>query len=308
MHHLLSLEGYTRAQLTKLLDAAESWLRAPDEPVARSDELAGRTVTNLFFEPSTRTRVSFELAAKRLGADIVNLDLVTSSRQKGESVLDTVYTLQAMQTDIFVVRDSEERTQRDIAEHVAPQVGVINAGEAHLAHPTQGLLDVLTIRQHKPEIEDLTVTIVGDIAHSRVARSTARALRILGNRSLRLVGPEQFLPEADEFPEAELTTDLDAALDGADVVMALRLQKERMDTGKLSHTINYAGKYCITNQRLKHARPDAIVMHPGPLNRDVEISSDIADGRQSVIFEQVRNGVAVRMAVLVAMNKTLTNA
>ncbi len=308
MHHLLSLEGYTRTQLTELLDAAESWLRAPDEPVARSDELAGRTVTNLFFEPSTRTRVSFELAAKRLGADIVNLDLVTSSRQKGESVLDTVYTLQAMQTDIFVVRDSEERTQRDIAEHVAPQVGVINAGEAHLAHPTQGLLDVLTIRQHKPEIEDLTVTIVGDIAHSRVARSTARALRILGNRSLRLVGPEQFLPEADEFPEAELTTDLDAALDGADVVMALRLQKERMDTGKLSHTINYAGKYCITNQRLKHARPDAIVMHPGPLNRDVEISSDIADGRQSVIFEQVRNGVAVRMAVLVAMNKTLTNA
>lgn len=308
MHHLLSLEGYTRTQLTELLDAAESWLRAPDEPVARSDELAGRTVTNLFFEPSTRTRVSFELAAKRLGADIVNLDLVTSSRQKGESVLDTVYTLQAMQTDIFVVRDSEERTQRDIAEHVAPQVGVINAGEAHLAHPTQGLLDVLTIRQHKPEIEDLTVTIVGDIAHSRVARSTARALRILGNRSLRLVGPEQFLPEADEFPEAELTTDLDAALDGADVVIALRLQKERMDTGKLSHTINYAGKYCITNQRLKHARPDAIVMHPGPLNRDVEISSDIADGRQSVIFEQVRNGVAVRMAVLVAINKTLTNA
>ena len=194
MHHLLSLEGYTRAQLTKLLDAAESWLRAPDEPVARSDELAGRTVTNLFFEPSTRTRVSFELAAKRLGADIVNLDLVTSSRQKGESVLDTVYTLQAMQTDIFVVRDSEERTQRDIAEHVAPQVGVINAGEAHLAHPTQGLLDVLTIRQHKPEIEDLTVTIVGDIAHSRVARSTARALRILGNRSLRLVGPGLALP------------------------------------------------------------------------------------------------------------------
>ncbi len=228
LRHLLTLEGLSPDELGQLLDLAQFYVRHPGDMPARDQSLAGRTVANLFFEPSTRTRVSFELAATRLGADVVNLDLHSSSRVKGETVLDTIYTLQAMHVDVFVMRDSEPGLPAFVAGHVQPHVSVLNAGEAHVSHPTQGLLDVLTIRQRKGDFRDLTVAIVGDVKHSRVARSAATALRRCRSGELRLVAPASLMPEADEFPGAKRHVTLDDGLRGADVVMALRIQKERM--------------------------------------------------------------------------------
>jgi aspartate carbamoyltransferase catalytic subunit len=302
LRHLLSLESFTREQIVALLDRAETFLRPPGEPPARSVALAGRSVAILFFEPSTRTRASFELAAKRLGADVLSLDVRTSSRAKGESLLDTIYTLQAMQCDIFVVRDAQSGIPDYIAGHVAPHVRVLNAGESFMNHPTQGLLDVMTIRHHKPDFEVLTVTIVGDIEHSRVARSAAHALRALGVGELRLVAPPNLMPEAAEFPDARLLTDVDQGLRDADVVMALRIQKERMTDSAIPDTADYFRRYGLSQERLTLARPDAIVMHPGPMNRNVEIAPEVADGPQSVIEEQVTCGVAIRMAVMEAVS------
>jgi aspartate carbamoyltransferase catalytic subunit len=255
-------------------------------------------VGNLFFEPSTRTRVSFELAAKRLGADVVNLDMQSSSRVKGETVLDTIYTLQAMLVDVFVMRDAEPGLPAYVAAHVAPHVSVVNAGEAHVSHPTQGLLDVLTIRQRKGDLGNLSVAIVGDLSHSRVARSTGRALLTLGVGELRLVSPASLMPDAHELAGASRHHSLAEGVKGVDVVMALRIQYERMSAeDKLDATAFYR-EWGLSAENLKHARPDAIVMHPGPMNRGVEITSDVADGPHSVIRQQVTNGVAVRMAVL----------
>jgi aspartate carbamoyltransferase catalytic subunit len=266
---------------------------------ARDGSLAGRTVANLFFEPSTRTRVSFELAAKRLGADVVNLDLHSSSRVKGETVLDTIYTLQAMHVDVFVMRDSEPGVPAFVAAHVQPHVSVLNAGEAHVSHPTQGLLDVLTIRQRKGKnLGSLSVAIVGDIRHSRVARSTGTALQTLGVGELRLVSPESLMPEPDELVGAKRFTALDDGLRGVDVIMALRIQKERMDTSQIPDVDAFCREWGITERSIGLAHKDAIVLHPGPMNRGVEITSPIADGPQSAVQQQVRNGVAVRMAVL----------
>ena len=301
LRHLLTLATFTRTQIVDILDRAETLLRPPGQLPARGAGLAGRSVANLFFEPSTRTRASFELAAKRLGGDVLNLDVSTSSRAKGESLLDTIYTLQAMQCDIFVVRDAQAGVPVYITEHVAPHVRVLNAGESHLNHPTQGLLDMMTIRHHKPDFESLAVTIVGDIRHSRVARSAAHALRILGAREVRLVAPAPLKPDLEEFPGAVYTDDLDAGLADADVVMALRIQKERMAESDIPDAETYFERFGLTTARLKAARPDAIVMHPGPMNRNVEISPEVADGPQSVIEEQVNCGVAVRMAVLEAI-------
>jgi aspartate carbamoyltransferase catalytic subunit len=301
LRHLLTLDTFTRPQIVDILDRAETLLRPPGQLPARGAGLAGRSVANLFFEPSTRTRASFELAAKRLGGDVLNLDVSTSSRAKGESLLDTIYTLQAMQCDIFVVRDAQAGVPVYITEHVAPHVRVLNAGESHLNHPTQGLLDMMTIRHHKPDFESLAVTIVGDIRHSRVARSAAHALRILGAREVRLVAPAPLKPDLEEFPGAVYTDDLDAGLADADVVMALRIQKERMAESDIPDAETYFERFGLTAARLKAARPDAIVMHPGPMNRNVEISPEVADGPQSVIEEQVNCGVAVRMAVLEAI-------
>jgi aspartate carbamoyltransferase catalytic subunit len=255
-------------------------------------------VANLFFEPSTRTRASFDLASRRLGAHVVNLDLQSSSRAKGETLLDTIYTLEAMNTDVFVIRDSEAGMPEFLIDHVAPHVSVISAGEAHLSHPTQGLLDALTIR--------LKVAIVGDIKHSRVARSAAYALMTLGTTDLRLVAPESLLPAESEFRGAQRFTRIEDGIAGADVVMMLRIQKERMVQSASLDDAAYFRDFGLDARRLKLASPNVLVMHPGPMNRGVEISSEVADGPRSVIREQVNNGVAVRMAVLASIAATLT--
>jgi aspartate carbamoyltransferase catalytic subunit len=242
--------------------------------------------------------VSFELAAKRLGAQVVNLEVQLSSRVKGESMLDTVYTLQSLHVDAFVIRDAEAGVPGLVAANVAPHVSVLSAGEAHVSHPTQGLLDALTVYQRKQRFEGLAVAMVGDIRHSRVARSAWHALRTLGVADLRIVAPPALMPERDEFAGCARHTQLATGLKGADVVMMLRIQKERMGQGDLPHGAGYFAAWGLTRERLGLARPDAIVMHPQPMNRGIEIASDVADGPQSVIRDQVRNGVAVRMAVL----------
>ena len=302
LRHLLRLKGLSRDFISRLLDKAESYQRPIGEPPARDTVLKGHTVANLFFEPSTRTRASFELAAKRLSADVLNLDVNMSSRIKGESLLDTIYTLQAMQCDIFVVRDASAGIPEFISENVLPNISVLNAGEAAVAHPTQGLLDLLTIRQSKKCLDGLVVTIVGDIAHSRVARSISEGLRIMGDNELRLIAPEGLAPDQEFFPGAIISHDIDKAMQGSDVVMALRIQRERIkEKSSLMTSNEYLKQYGLTEDRIKLAKPDAIVMHPGPMNRDVEITGAVADGPQSVIAQQVTNGLAVRMAVLAAI-------
>jgi aspartate carbamoyltransferase catalytic subunit len=305
LRHLITLEGLSREEITSLLDLAQFYVRPLGELPARDQSLSGHTVANLFFEPSTRTRVSFEIAAQRLGADVVNLDMQTSSRVKGETVLDTIYTLQAMHADILVMRDAEPGLPAFVAQHVAPHVCILNAGEAHLSHPTQGLLDALTIRQKKGSFEKLKVLIVGDIAHSRVARSAWHAFTALGVSELRIAAPENLMPEPQEFAGATRFTRVDEAIAGVDVVMALRIQRERMDRSQFPDSATFHREFGITSERMKAAAPDAIVMHPGPMNRDVEIASDVADGPQSVIQQQVSNGVAVRMAVLATIARNV---
>ncbi len=263
-----------------------------------SSALEGVTVANLFTEPSTRTRVSFELAAKRLGADVVNLEVQLSSRVKGESMLDTVFTLQSLHVDVMVIRDPEAGVPVLVAANVAPHVSVLSAGEAHISHPTQGLLDALTVRQQKKHFDRLAIAIVGDIRHSRVARSAYHVFRTLGVPDLRIVAPEPLMPEAQEFAGCSRHKTLESGLKDVDVVMMLRIQKERMGQADLPDADRYFAMYGLTPERLELARPDAIVMHPQPMNRGIEIASDVADGKQSVIRDQVRNGVAVRMAVL----------
>lgn len=306
LRHLLTLRGLDRQQIAGLLDRAETFLSPPGKAAARSQALKGITVANLFFEPSTRTRASFELTAKRLGADVLNLDVNTSSRKKGESILDTIYTLQAMHVDIFVVRDAGAGVPGYIARNVNDYASVLNAGESDVSHPTQGLLDLMTIRHHKPKFEDLTVAIVGDIAHSRVARSAAEGLRTMGVGELRLVSPRALAPDPDEFPGARILHDLKRGIRGADVVMALRIQRERIDSlDEVPGMGEYFANFGISHERMKLAAPDAIVMHPGPMNRGVEIESSLADGPSSVIVAQVTNGVAVRMALLEKVVETM---
>jgi aspartate carbamoyltransferase catalytic subunit len=298
LRHLITLEGLSCEELTGLLDLAQFYVRQPGDLPARDRSLSGHTVANLFFEPSTRTRVSFELAALRLGADVVNLDMQSSSRVKGETVLDTIYTLQAMHADILVMRDAEPGLPAYVAQYVAPHVCVLNAGEAHLSHPTQGLLDALTVRQAKGDFSQLRVLIAGDISHSRVARSAWQAFTTLGVAELRIAAPDDLMPGPHEFAGAARFNDIDRAISGVDVVMALRIQRERMRGAHMPDDASYHRAFGITAERMKKARDGAIVMHPGPMNRDVEIASEVADGPQSVIQQQVGNGVAVRMAVL----------
>ena len=306
LRHLITLDGVTRESLCALLDRAENYRRFPGQSAYEGRELAGMTVANLFFEPSTRTRASFDLAGRRLGAHVINLEMQSSSRVKGETMLDTIYTLEAMNTDVFVIRDSEAGMPEFLIDHVAEHVSVISAGEAHLSHPTQGLLDVLTIRSHKRRFAGLKIAIVGDIRHSRVARSTARALQTLGATELRLVAPAPLLPEEAEFPGATRYVRIEDGIAGADVIMMLRIQKERMAQAASLSDADYFRDFGLTAIRLKLASPTALVMHPGPMNRGVEIASDVADGPRSVIREQVNNGVAIRMAVLASIAATLT--
>ncbi len=306
LQHLLTLKGLDRTTLTQLLDDAERFVSPVGGEVVRSDSLAGRTVANLFFEPSTRTRASFDLAGKRLGADVLNLDVNTSSRKKGESILDTIYTLQAMQVDIMVVRDASSGVPAYIARNVNDRLSILNAGEADVSHPTQGLLDLLTIRQRLGRFEDLTVAIVGDIAHSRVARSTAQGLHTMGVGELRLISPPPLAPDPDEMPYAKILNNLEDGLRNANVVMALRIQRERIgNLDGIPGIDEYFANYGISSERMRVAAPNAIVMHPGPMNRGIEIESALADSPSSVITQQVGNGVAVRMAVLERVSKAI---
>jgi aspartate carbamoyltransferase catalytic subunit len=302
LRHLLTLRGMDRALITTILDRAENFLSEPGTLPKRGNALEGRTVANLFFESSTRTRASFELAATRLGADVLNLDLNTSSATKGESIIDTISTLQAMQVDMFVVRDRQIGTQAKIATRVHDHVSVLNAGEANVSHPTQGLLDLLTIRLHKGDFANLNIAIVGDVAHSRVAMSATEGLIAMGVGELRLVSPPELAP--GQVSGAKIVTDIEDGLANADVVMALRIQKERFtDKAGIPDDTEYFRAWGISEERMQLAADDAIVMHPGPMNRGVEIESALADGPSSVITEQVTNGVAIRMAVL----ETLAN-
>ncbi len=305
LRHLLTLKGLGKALLIDMLDDAEGYLTAPGSQPARSRVLAGRTVANLFFESSTRTRASFDLAGKRLGADVLNLDVNTSSRKKGESILDTIYTLEAMQVDVMVVRDASAGVPAYIARHVLDHVSILNAGESDVSHPTQGLLDVLTIRQHKDTFENLAVAIVGDIRHSRVAMSTSQALTTLGVGELRLISPAVLAPDPESVPGAIISDNLKEGIRDADVVMALRIQRERIgNLDGIPGIDEYFANFGISHESMMHAKPDAIVMHPGPMNRGIEIEGSLADGPRSVITRQVTNGVAVRMAVLDRVGKT----
>ncbi len=298
LHHLLSIEGLPRAIIERILATADGFINVAEREVKNVPLLRGRSVFNLFFENSTRTRTTFEIAARRLSADVFNLDIMRSSTAKGESLLDTINNLTAMQADMFVVRHATGGAPYLIASHVAPHVHVINAGDGRHAHPTQGLLDMYTIRHYKRDFANLRVAIVGDILHSRVARSDIHALTTLGVPEVRAVGPLTLLPDGLEQLGVRVFTRLDDGIRDADVIIMLRLQNERMRGALLPSAQEYFRNYGLTPERLQLARPDAIVMHPGPMNRGVEIDSRVADGTQSVILPQVTFGVAVRMAVL----------
>lgn len=298
LRHLTTLDRLDRATITRLLDRADAMREASHHGTRKLDTLAGRTVLNLFFEPSTRTRTSFELAAQRLGADVINFNTAQSSTNKGETLIDTLHTLEAMHLDIVVVRHKQSGTPDALVRHVISQVAVVNAGDGTHAHPTQGLLDALTIRQHHPDLEPLTVGICGDIRHSRVARSDIRALATLGVKDIRLCAPAAMLPDADQFPQCSLSEDFDATIEGCNAIIMLRLQKERMHATELPDEGAYFDRYGLTTQRLARAAKGCLVMHPGPINRGIEIAADVADGAQSRVLEQVSNGVFVRMAVL----------
>jgi len=298
LRHLITLQNLEAAQIQRLLDRSETLRDACAHGTRKLDLLRGRTVLNLFFEPSTRTRTSFELAARRLGADVVNFDIASSSASKGETLLDTLHTLEAMHLDALVVRHRENGTPEFMVRHAASGVSVINAGDGNHAHPTQGLLDALTVRQHKRRFDTLTVTICGDVLHSRVARSDVHAFQALGVRRVRLCGPAALLPTPADMPGCEIGEDFDAAVEGSDVLIMLRLQKERMIATLLPDEAAYFERYGLTAARLARAANGALVLHPGPINRGIEIASEVADGAQSRILEQVANGVFVRMAVL----------
>jgi len=298
LKHFLSLEGLDKAILTEILDMAESFLSMGEQSVKKVPLLRGKTVVNLFFENSTRTRTTFELAAKRLSADVINLDIATSATSKGESLLDTLQNLEAMQSDMFVVRHGDSGAAHFIAQHCTPNVAIINAGDGRHAHPTQAMLDMLTIRRHKGHFEGLKVAIVGDILHSRVARSQIHALTTLGVEEIRLVGPKTLVPHHFSETGAIICHELQAGLQDADVIVMLRLQKERMQGALLPSESEFYRLYGLTMESMSWAKPDVIVMHPGPINRGVEIASEVADGEHSVILNQVTNGIAVRMAVM----------
>ncbi len=302
LQHLLTIEGLPPAVITNILDTASSFVGISDRDVKKVPLMRGKSVFNLFFENSTRTRTTFEIAAKRLSADVINLNISASSASKGESLLDTIDNLSAMHADMFVVRHSQSGAPYLIAKHLIDtkqgHVHVVNAGDGRHAHPTQGLLDMYTIRHYKKDFTNLTVAIVGDILHSRVARSDIHALTTLGVPEVRVIGPRTLLPSGLEQMGVRVFTDMNEGLKGVDVIIMLRLQNERMTGALLPSSQEFFKSYGLTQERLALAKPDAIVMHPGPMNRGVEIDSAVADGGQAVILPQVTFGIAVRMAVM----------
>ena len=293
--HLLGLEGLSKNHIEKILNVADDLLDDKGN-LQKSKILRDMSVANLFFEPSTRTRNTFEIAAKRTSAKTINVDLENSATKKNETLMDTMHTLKAMQIDMFVIRHKQNGLPHRVAENIKG-VSILNAGDGINAHPTQALLDMLTIRQHKKSFEDLSVAIVGDIRHSRVARSGIQAMKTLGTTDIRLIAPET-LHYKEETPGLERFDSLEQGVEGADVIISLRLQKERMIVADIPDEQTYFEGFGLTSDKLMHAKPDAIIMHPGPVNRGIELSSEVADGPQSVILQQVTNGIAVRMAVM----------
>ncbi|MEM6495456.1 MAG: aspartate carbamoyltransferase catalytic subunit [Pseudomonadota bacterium] len=302
--HLLTCEGLTATEITSLLDLADQAAESNRSVRKRGDALVGRTLINLFFEASTRTQASFELAGKRLGADVLNMNVSTSSMQKGETLIDTAMTLNAMRPDIIVVRHYAAGAVQLLSEKV--DCSVVNAGDGSHQHPTQALLDALTIRRSKGRVEGLVVAICGDVRHSRVARSNIDVLNALG-ANVRVVAPSTLLPTAADRLGVEVYTDMTEGIANADIVMMLRLQRERMQGSFVPSSREYFHFFGLDNEKLAHAKPDALIMHPGPMNRGVEIASAVADHARSVIHEQVEMGVAVRMAVLEALARHLPN-
>ena len=298
LKHFLSTENLPRSLLEEILANAERFAPLGDRAVKTVPLLRGKTVVNLFFEPSTRTRTTFELAAKRLSADVMSLNIEASATKKGESLSDTLRTLEAMQCDMFVVRHQNSGAADFIASQVSPHISVINAGDGRHAHPTQAMLDMFTIRRHKPDFSKLKIAIVGDIEHSRVARSEIHAMRTLGVPDIRLVGPKTLIPNDTSKLGVSVYHRLEEGIEDVDVVMMLRLQQERMKSALLPSAQEYFHSYGMTTKRLRLAAKDAIVMHPGPINRGVEIDSEVADSEHSVILQQVAHGIAVRMAVM----------
>jgi len=302
LQHLITLEGLPPAVITRILDTAASFVSVGDREVKKVPLMRGKSVVNLFFENSTRTRTTFEIASKRLSADVINLNISASSASKGESLLDTIDNLAAMHADMFVVRHAQSGAPYLIARHLTEtrqdHVHVVNAGDGRHAHPTQGLLDMYTIRHYKKDFRNLTVAIVGDILHSRVARSDIHGLTTLGVPEVRAIGPRTLLPGGLDQMGVRVFNDMNEGLKGVDVIIMLRLQNERMNGALLPSAQEYFKSYGLTPERLALAKPDAIVMHPGPMNRGVEIDSAVADGAQAVILPQVTFGIAVRMAVM----------
>ncbi len=299
LRHFLSTEGLNHELLTEILDTAESFAGVAEQSVKKVPLLRGKTIVNLFFEASTRTRTTFELAAKRLSADVLNINVAASATVKGETLLDTLRNLQAMHVDMFVVRHADSGTAHFIARHVLPHVSVINAGDGRHAHPTQAMLDMFTIRREKgPDFGRLSVAIVGDIAHSRVARSQIHALNLLNTGEVRIIAPRTLIPSHIETLGVRVFHDLREGLRDADVVIMLRLQRERMMGAVIPSEHEYYHLYGLTEEKLSMAKPDITVMHPGPINRGVEMDSQVADGPRSVILQQVTYGIAVRMAVM----------
>jgi aspartate carbamoyltransferase catalytic subunit len=304
LKHFLTVEGLDKQLLIEILDLADSFVDPEDQRIKKIPLLRGKSIVNLFFENSTRTRTTFELAARRLSADVLSMSIATSSTSKGESLLDTIRNLEAMYVDMFVVRHGISGAAHFIAQHAAPNVSVINAGDGQHAHPTQAMLDMFTIRQMKGDFANLRVAVVGDILHSRVARSDIQALNTLGVAEIRVIAPKTLLPAQVESMGVTVSHNLTDGLKDIDVIIMLRLQKERMSAALLPSESEYFKCFGLTEERLKIAKPDAIVMHPGPINRGVEIDSNVADGPQSVILKQVSNGIAIRMAIMaMAMQK-----
>jgi aspartate carbamoyltransferase catalytic subunit len=299
LRHFLTISGLNRQLLTEILDTAESFAGITEQTVKKVPLLRGKTIVNLFFEASTRTRTTFELAAKRLSADVLNINITQSSTTKGETLLDTLRNIEAMHVDMFVVRHGESGAAHFIASHVAPHTSVINAGDGRHSHPTQAMLDMFTIRRAKgPDFGRLRVAIVGDVLHSRVARSQIHALNLLNTGEVRIVAPGTLVPAFAESLGVKVFHDLHAGIRDVDVIMMLRLQHERMKGALLPSEHEYYELFGLTEKKIANASPDAIVMHPGPINRGVEMDSEVADGPRSVILQQVTHGIAVRMAVM----------
>ena len=298
LNHLITTEGLKEDLIFKIFNLADSFLNINNRDIKNVPLLRGKTVCNLFFENSTRTRTTFEIAAKRLSADVINLDIPSSSQSKGESVLDTIDNLIAMGADIFIIRHSQPGIPEKIAKHVGPNVHIINAGDGHHAHPTQGLLDVFTIKKFKDNFKSLSTAIVGDIKHSRVARSEIFALSALGVPDIRLIGPKNLMPDNIKVSNIKIFDSMEKGLKDVDVIMMLRIQKERMTGDNIPSEEDYFTNFGLRKKHLGFSKKDVIVMHPGPMNRGVEIDSEVADSDQSVILSQVTFGIAIRMAVM----------